>query len=309
MKSLTNPVITPENPGDYRRAIRYSAAKGWGPNIIFALGTTGEEYLLSMNRKKFFINVAVDEVGKLKTEFKHNTGRDLELAVGITGKSMDDTLELTEYAKNEGADYLVLKPVQITKKGAAGFSRRIGNNVEKVLTKAGDVKVILYNIPQMTDGKNIRTSTWKKLSRDSRIVAIKDSSGESKRIENYLKAADGNAEVYVGDEILGLKIPSDGVVAGSTNILPVAWNRAVFGDSSEDYVAAGTAEKLTEFQKVYAENPIGALKYMLHKLGVISCATTIDKRLTVNAGLAERLDRLLLNKDFIAMQTSAQRIS
>lgn len=300
MKSLTCPIISTDSEVDYRKAIRYTFAKGRGANIIFSLGTTGEADYLFLKDKKNLIAIAVDEVGQLRKKFQHNSGRTLELAVGITGRDIDETAELAQYAEQKDADYAVLMPVSITmRKG--DYSRKIGPNVRTILNKTKKIKLILYNFPLITGNKNIKTGTWKYFARNPRIVGLKDSSGDRKRAENYIKAAAGNAEVDIGSEILGLKMDTGRIVAGSTNILPVPWNMATFGNRYENDMVARTAEKLVEFQKIYAEDPIGAFKHILFRLGIISSKRMFNEDLTVSSGFARRLNTLLKDKDFQIM--------
>jgi 4-hydroxy-tetrahydrodipicolinate synthase len=308
MRSLSCPTVSTLNNNDFRTLLNYVVAKGEGPNTIFILGTTGEAYSISLEAKKQLIDIAAEEISRLKEMYKHNSGlnlkdepgRSLELAVGITEPTIEKTVELAQYAEEAGADHAVFMPIYVKQEGR--FTRKITSNVEHVLDKTKKINFILYNLPSRTGGKNIRKATLGKLSRYERIVGIKDSSGNPVRVKSYIKAAGGFAEVDVGDEILGLELNKGRIVAGSSNILPVPYNIAVFGNRDEDTMVARTVENLIRFQKVYAKNPIGAFKYMLNKLGVLSSPQTINPGYRVELSFAEKLDELLLDKDFDMMQ-------
>jgi len=305
---LVCPVESVEDEADFRNIIRYSIANGSGANIVFALGTTGEFYAIPFNDKRSFIDIAVDEIAQNKDVVMVDTlsgiptGKSLELAIGVTGENLDETVELAQYAEEKEADYIVLLPGYITRKDDGSFTRRgITDNVQTVLDETNNVRVMIYNNPEITGDKNVRTETWKKLAKDPRIVAMKDSSGEDKRLSDYQNGAHGNALVYTGREVLGLDVLSDGVVAGSSGVLPAAWSVAVSGNY-ESLSLKSTRHilklKLKRFKHSYAANPIGAFKHMLKELGVISDSTMFDPNLEVSEEQERSLDALLADSDF-----------
>jgi len=306
MKSLTCPGTTPMIGDDYRKVMRYAFAGGKGANTFFCLGSTGEANNLCLTAKKGYIDIATDEIGKIKAEgIKHNSGLPLELSIGVTHENIAETVKLAQYAEQAGADYAVVMLAYITRKRSGKVTRRVGDNMRTLLKETNKIKFIWYNYPDMTDGKSIRTDTWKRYSRNDRIVRLKDSSGSPKRARNYTKAAGVFAEVDVGDEILGLRKELPGIVAGSTNILPGAWNMAVFEDRDENIIAEKVAQHLIRFQQVYAKNPVGAFKYIQHKLGIIDSPATFNPKFKVDTAFAGELDELLLDSDFVKLQKLA----
>ncbi len=297
MAKLICPVITPTSEHEYRRLIQHVVADGRGCDVVFALGTTGEFYALDNGVGKNYSSIAIDEVRELNRKNR----RRVEVAVGVTSHSWRESINFAKFAERCGADSLVVMPVYIEE------TRRFGDGLKRFLHETNK-PVILYNHPGMTCGKNIRSATWKEFAQHPGIVALKDSSGNLKRLGDYQKAAGNNAEVYVGDEIFGLRCLAngmhlDGIVAGSANIFPIAWKIAVDCNFGEDIHAARFAEKLEEFQKIYAINPIGAFHYILQKQGVISSNETIDKRNKVSDKLADDLDNLMQQQDFKSIVT------
>lgn len=308
---LICPVVSTEQEDDFRNVIEHAIAQGKGANIIFALGLTGEFYVLTQQDKKDLANIAVDEVKKQIKLIKEDPNFDPrgtslpKIAIGITGDNMDETTELAGYAEDLGADYGVLLPIYITRKKSNNFSRRgVTENVKEVLKNTNTLEIMLYNNPHITSNKNICTATWKKLSnkkrfnKQSRIYALKDSSGKPKRLFNYRRAAAGNAKVYAGDEKIGLTSPGDGVVAGSSNVLPVAWSIGVTTATGISIPKGSLTHTIYELSKKYSANPIGAFKYMLSQLGVISSHKTFDNNLRLNQTQTTIIDDLLRSQDF-----------
>lgn len=309
---LICPIISPDNESDLRKVIRHVFHEGYGANVIFTLGTTGEFYVHTLEDKMRIIDIVAEEVSRLKEKNITNPislthlDKSLELAVGVTGENLTDTIELANYARDKGADYAVLMPVYYTRTKRGKFTRiGVSRNVEEVIKNTPernnrDISFILYDHPGITNGLSIRTATWKKLARNSRIVAIKTSSTDYSRVEDYKQAAHGNARVYVGDEILGLEVISDGIVAGSSNVLPAAWSGAArrSSDPESERTKKIIAYKLQRFQKEYSKNGIGAFFYMLNKLGIISSAKVTDPSLNPSDGLKRKLDQLMRDKDF-----------
>lgn len=326
---LVSPVVSTRDEADFRNLIRHNFANGYGANTIFILGTTGEAYALPFADKTALIDIAVDEVAKHKGTQMRNpissgyVNRTLELAVGVTGKDIGESVELAKYARNQGADYTVFMPISINRNKNGNFTRRgVTDLVYKILGESVGTDLIVYNNPGLTGGKSIRTATWKKLAEHPRVKAIKTSANDqdgtviypSERVERYQRGAHGNAKVLVGDEVLGLdmmmqhSVVLDGIVAGSANVLPVAWSAAVRKsnlDLEEHYSGEHKrridAYKLKAFQREYAENPIGAFKYMLKELGVISSDGMFDPRLAPSDDLKRTLDALMQSEDFQEM--------
>jgi dihydrodipicolinate synthase/N-acetylneuraminate lyase len=305
------PVITPPDLSDFKKVISYIVAAGEGANIVFILGTNGEFYAISHDNKKRYIDVAIEEILKQKAIVSQNQNsrivvpdRPLELAVGITGNNMEETLDLAQYAVNRGADYIVLMPIYLLRNSRGRFTRRgvtdvVNTILEEAIGNRLIPELVLYNFPAMTDGKSIRTAAWKKLAKDPRVAALKDSSGESARAQNYMRAAKENALFYIGNAKLGLEMVSDGVVAGDGNLLPVQWASAITREDTERMPLSNIVAKLIQYQHIYRENPIASFKYILYKLGVIREPFVYDRCLNLSASLADRLEKeILLDQQF-----------
>lgn len=297
------PVISTEKDEDFRNVIRHSVANGKGANIVFILGTTGEFYALPQDFKKHKIIAAANEIAELKESIEHPV-KPLELAIGITGKSLDETVELAQYGEEQLKSYnipgyLVLLAGYLVKDSKGRFTRRgIPKIVSEVLDNTDDTRIILYTHSGMTGKKNMRTATWKRLARHTRITYLKVSATDKKRIKNYQRGAHGNAKVIIGDADLALGMQSDGAVVGDGNILPVAWQIALRRDHSTDAFGGHLADQLLELREEYIENAVGSFHYLLYGKGIISSPETFDPRNEVTEDLQQKLDKLLENQRF-----------
>jgi dihydrodipicolinate synthase/N-acetylneuraminate lyase len=300
MVDLICPIISTTREDDDRKVIDHVVAGGRGANMVFILGHTGEFSYISQQSKLEKIHVARQEI--LRQRQMHNLSpKALSLAVGITGKDMDETIELAQCAETNGADYLVFMPIFPTLKHNGRFSRRCGKQIRSLLEHTSDKPIMFYNNPHVTGGKNIRTDLFKEFAEDPRIVALKDSSGVLERLKNYRRAANENAKVYAGDEILGLRSPGDGIVAGSANILPLGWSRGIRTDWDEDIFSGAVRDELIKIQQVYTENPIGAFHYILEKQGVINFMGPYNQTNSASQDLRNSLDNLMGEERFQTM--------
>jgi 4-hydroxy-tetrahydrodipicolinate synthase len=307
MVDLICPIVSTTREGEDRKVIDYVVSGGRGANIIFILGQTGEFSSIDYPLKLEKIESARKEICRQRCA--HSLARrDLKLAVGITGKDMDETIKLAQYAEGFGADYLVFMPMMPTHDLKGRLTQKPSENIDTLLGHSRfNIPIILYNNPELTLRKNMGVDIFERFAKNSRIAAIKDSSGDLERLKSYRGAAQGNAKVYAGNEILGLKSPGDGIVAGSANILPAAWGRAVRTDWGEDVLAGKVQAELAEFQKEYSKNPIGAFQYILEKMGVIGFTSPYDPNNVPSPSLTKRLDKLIEQDSFQVMFEAAKQ--
>jgi len=172
---------------------------------IFVNSTTGEFYDLSMEQKKKSIDIAK---AKAKTL----------VFAGTTGKTLQETVELTKYAEKRGADVAVIMPFYF-------YPHNRGlPHVMKEITSQAKIPILLYNNPHLTKN-DIKTSIFKRiLVENKNVIGIKDSSGEWNRLMNYKEAAKHKkgSMVFQGDESLIFEsiIYGCGAVPSIANISP-----------------------------------------------------------------------------------------
>jgi dihydrodipicolinate synthase/N-acetylneuraminate lyase len=285
--------------------VRYVVQGGYGADVVFAAGTTGEWDRVRNSVRQGVIQVCTEEVAKVNVELALDPGRRVEMWAGVTAPSPEETLENLELAVACGADAAVLAPLSI--RGLDDPVRFVARDVADLLdTLSRRIPIFLYdNADIACDPRvpHIRTRQVKALSRLDFVRGIKVSAPR-KVLGNYTKAARsfnerGEFGIYVGDAMLifdlfrprpagllgsiadhwnryrlrgGLPV---GVVAGPANVLPREWARAW------QVCRAGDIERMKQVREVLAtfregtrssagRRTIACLKRALLTLGVLS---------------------------------------
>jgi dihydrodipicolinate synthase/N-acetylneuraminate lyase len=288
---------------EQRQVFRHNAQQGFGADIIFGVGTTGEYNRIKNSERQRLMLIEVDEIANINRENADNDKPSVEAWVGVTAESCKDTLANIECALDAGADAAVIAPLSIADATPMDdlFQRRISDLFDH---KGRSLPLFLYdNADIACDPKlsHIRTRDVKKLSRLPFISGIKVSASR-KVLGNYTKGAlhfkdKGEFGIYIGNAMLmfqvfkledgfgGLlreywnryllrnELPI-GVVSGPANVLPREWQRAwrasFTGDErlmriyKEAFDAFGAACRFGKTEKMLA-----SFKYALKLDGVI----------------------------------------
>ena len=83
---------------EQRRLFRYNAQHGYGADIIFGCGTTGEWNCLTNTERQRLMSIEVDEVARINCELKAANTSTIEAWVGVTAESKEETLANIAYA-------------------------------------------------------------------------------------------------------------------------------------------------------------------------------------------------------------------
>ncbi|MBW2240994.1 MAG: dihydrodipicolinate synthase family protein [Deltaproteobacteria bacterium] len=325
---LSVPVVTPLSEDgqlledDLRSVVRFVVQDGYGADVVFAAGTTGEWDRIGAATQRRVIQLCTEEVAKANAEL----GRPVESWAGITARTPEETLENLDAAIACGVDAAVLAPLSI--RGLSDPVRFVARDVADLLdARTRRIPVYLYdNADIAVDPKvpHIRTRQVKALSRLDFVRGIKVSA--SKRVlGNYTKAAAGFRDrgefgIYIGNAMLifeifrprtgvlgsisehwqryrmrgGLPI---GVVAGPANAMPREWARAW------QLCRAGDAERMDRVQRIVeafrvgtraagGKRTIACLKRALLSRGVISCDAVAEGTPALARPDAERFDAM-----------------
>jgi dihydrodipicolinate synthase/N-acetylneuraminate lyase len=233
-----------------------------GVHGLFILGTTGEAPSLSYQLRWDLI----DRVTKLVR------GR-VPVLVGITDTAFVESVNVAAHAADCGASAVVLATPYYFPAGQTELAGYIENIVEKL-----PLPLVLYNMPSLTKVW-FEVDTLRKLTSLSRIIGIKDSSGDLEYFEQLmsLRAERPDWSIMMGPEALlpeAMAMGADGGVAGGANAFP-----RLFVDCYDACVAGDRAKlqkcqkTINEFQKVYdigkyASRHIKATKCALSLLGI-----------------------------------------
>ncbi len=178
-----------------------------GTDAIIVCGTTGEASTLSHEEHLDVIGYCVKQVA----------GR-VPVVAGTGSNSTETAIYLSVEAEKLGADGLLLvSPYynKATQKGLYAHFKAIADSVK--------IPVILYNIQGRT-GVNITPDTIVKLWKDvDNIVGVKEASGNISQIAKIMQLADGQIDLYSGndDQIVPiLSLGGSGVISVISNIAP-----------------------------------------------------------------------------------------
>lgn len=235
-----------------------------GVHGVFILGTTGEAPSLSYRLRRDFIRLVCDEVQ-----------RTVPVLVGITDTSIVESLALAEVASDAGADATVLTTPYYFPAGQTELIQY----VESVVADA-PLPLMLYNMPSMTKVW-FEFETLSKLTEQTKIVGIKDSSGDLEYFKQILnlKQIRPDWSILIGPEHLTSKaiaLGGDGGVNGGANIFPALFSKmyqaAITSDSESLFILNQQIKELQEIYTVgkYASRFIKATKSSLSLLGICS---------------------------------------
>lgn len=204
---------------------------------VLILGSSGEFYTLSMEQKKAMIDMAIPYINHRMKVF-----------IGTACDSVEDTVELGNYAMKAGADgVMVISPYYFVINDAS-----IEAFYDEVAEKV-DGPVYIYNFPART-GYDVKPEiVYSLLKKHSNIVGLKDSvaeMGHTRKLINLCKKDFPEFQVYSGfDENLihNIACGGAGCIGGLSNVYPEICRRWT------DEVNAGNWEAASETQKVVDE--------------------------------------------------------
>lgn len=174
-----------------------------GTEGLVPCGCTGEAATLSHDEQKRCIRFAVERVA----------GR-VPVIAGTGSNSTLEALSLTQYAREAGADGVLLITPYYNKPTPAGQVAHYTYIAERV-----ECPIVLYNVPGRT-GTNMLPQTVAELSGVPNIVAIKEASGSIDQVSQIISQC--GITVLSGDDSLTLPM----MALGATGVISVAANVA-----------------------------------------------------------------------------------
>ena len=270
---MTNPIftgmataiVTPmtETGIDYEalgRFLEFQLASGI--NAIVAMGTTGENATIEPADQTAVIRYTVEKVA----------GR-VPVIAGTGGNSTAEAIELTQHARDVGADVSLQVVPYYNKPTQEGLYQHF-----KAIAEAVDIPIILYNVPGRTVA-DLKNDTVLRLAAIDNIVGLKDATGDIARGIDLLRrlpkvVGSKQFAVYSGndDSALALMlVGGSGVISVTANLLPREMHEmasaAVAGNASA--ARALNDRMMPLHQKLFCEpNPV-APKWALYRMGLI----------------------------------------
>ncbi|MBF0272610.1 MAG: 4-hydroxy-tetrahydrodipicolinate synthase [Magnetococcales bacterium] len=263
-----------------RHLVEFQIANG--VSGIVPCGTTGESATLSHEEHKEVIRQCVmAAAGRVK------------IIAGAGSNSTAETIELTRFAQQVGADAALLITPYYNKPGQEGLYqhyRAVAENVK--------IPLVLYNVPGRT-GVDLLPATVARLANIDTIVGLKEATANLERASTIHKMCGNAITLLSGDDatfLPFLAVGGKGVISVSSNVAPAqmvelyrAWQK---GDTAK---ALKLHEILLDLnQQLFCEtNPI-PVKAAASMLGL--CQPEIRLPLTWLAEPNQAMLRTTLNR-------------
>ncbi len=228
-----------------------------GTDGIVVVGTTGESPTVSVDEHCELIRVAVEQAGKR-----------VPVIAGAGGNSTTEAIELTQFAKDVGADASLSVVPYYNRPSQEGLYRHF-----KAIAEAVDLPMILYNVPGRT-ACDMHNDTVLRLAQVSGIIGIKDATGDMNRGSVLLSRAPADFAVYSGDDATAISLMllgARGNISVTANVAPALMHQLCKAALAGDVAAARALhfKTLPLHVNLFAEaNPI-PVKWALEQLGRI----------------------------------------
>jgi 4-hydroxy-tetrahydrodipicolinate synthase len=232
-----------------------------GTHGIVIVGTSGESPTVNVQEHCDLIQVAVD----------HINGR-IPVIAGTGGNSTREAIELTEFAKNVGADASLQVVPYYNKPTQDGIYAHFKTIAEKI-----DLPVILYNVPGRTVA-DMSNATILRLAQVPGITGLKDATGNLERASALLaglkEQKSDHFALYSGDDLTAIFLMlmgGHGNISVTANVAPqMMASLCTAAITGELALARELQFKLLQLhQMMFIEpNPI-PVKWALHAMGII----------------------------------------
>ena len=238
-----------------RRLIDWHISEGTDGIVI--VGTTGESPTVSVEEHCALIKVAVEHANKR-----------ISIIAGTGGTSTSETIELTQYAKDVGADASLLVVPYYNRPSQDGMYRHFRTIAEKV-----DLPIILYNVPGRTVA-DMSNETILRLAQVPGVVGVKDATGNIARGIDLIRLASSEFAVYSGDDATAMALMfcgAKGNISVTANIAPRAMHEMCFAAMNGDIAKAIEINNrlFPLHQKLFIEaNPV-PVKWAMLEMGLI----------------------------------------
>jgi 4-hydroxy-tetrahydrodipicolinate synthase len=187
-----------------RKLIDWHIAEGTDGIVI--VGTTGESPTVSVDEHCELIRVAVE-----------HTAKRIPVIAGTGGNSTSEAIELTQFAKDVGADASLLVVPYYNRPTQEGMYQHFKKIVEAV-----DLPAILYNVPGRTVA-DMANETILRLAQIPGVIGVKDATGNIARGIDLMRLKPAEFMVYSGDDATAMALMlcgANGNISVTANIAP-----------------------------------------------------------------------------------------
>ncbi len=177
-----------------------------GTNAIVAVGTTGESATLS-----------VDEHCEVIRETVRVSAGRVPVIAGTGANSTSEAIELTQAAKEAGADACLLVTPYYNKPSQRGL---IAHHIR--IAESVAIPQILYNVPGRT-ACDMLPDTVVALAKVPNIIGVKEATGNLERGRELLSRCPQDFAIYSGDDATALELilmGAKGNISVTANVAP-----------------------------------------------------------------------------------------
>ena len=228
-----------------------------GTDAICVVGTTGESPTVDIDEHHELIRLVVEQAA----------GR-VPVIAGAGANSTAEAIELTQFAKEAGADAALSVVPYYNKPTQEGLYRHF-----RAIAEAVDIPVILYNVPGRTVA-DMSNETTLRLAQIPNIVGIKDATGNIDRVGDLIARAPQGFAVYSGDDAsacAAILMGGQGDISVVANVAPRLMHELCAAALGGDLVKARqlNSRLLGLHHQLFCEaNPI-PVKWACQQLGLI----------------------------------------
>ncbi|MDO8306126.1 4-hydroxy-tetrahydrodipicolinate synthase [Herminiimonas sp.] len=238
-----------------RKLIDWHIAEGTDGIVI--VGTTGESPTVSVDEHCELIQVAVE-----------HTAKRIPIIAGTGGNSTSEAIELTQFAKDVGADASLLVVPYYNRPTQEGMYQHF-----KKIAEAVDLPAILYNVPGRTVA-DMANETILRLAQVPGVIGIKDATGNIGRGIDLMRLAPKDFLVYSGDDASAMALMfcgAKGNISVTANIAPRGMHQlcdAAINQRIDEAIAINN-KLFPLHNKLFIEpNPV-PLKWAMAEIGLI----------------------------------------
>jgi 4-hydroxy-tetrahydrodipicolinate synthase len=184
-----------------------------GTEALVVNGSTGEAVTMTPAEQRRVAEIAVDECGA-----------DRPVIVGVGGSDTAAVVKLAIAAREAGAAGLLLAPPPYNKPTQRGIVAHF-----RAVLDAADLPMVVYNVPGRT-ACNILPATVEEIASDTRVVGVKEASGDIAQIGELCRRLAGELAIYSGNDdhiVPVLSLGGQGVISVLANVAPADTSRMV----------------------------------------------------------------------------------
>ena len=226
-----------------------------GTSSIVSVGTTGESATLGVKEHLKVIKHTIEYAAKR-----------IPVIAGTGANSTSEAIELTQKAKNLGADACLLVTPYYNKPTQEGLYQHF-----KLIAETVDIDQLLYNVPGRT-AVDMSVDTTLRLTEIENIIGIKDATGDLSVIKQLVERCPEDFLLLTGDDATALDFilcGGHGGISVTANIVPKELQKVYLSAiSGQSELAKELNKKLESLHEhLFLEaNPI-PVKWALHKMG------------------------------------------